>query len=218
MCAARCVLRACNATLVCAGQAGRPIRTRACAVATAGPAKPVTHAAPRHQHQPPGHRLQHQTGSQRAYRSDGNTIVRPTVRPSVRPFVRSSVRSSVPPFPHRRAFTSTFLLFLAQRPFFSLSLSLPSPAALTSSPREYARSSNRAYCRGYTPIDPEVSSNGQLENRLGFPRSCPAISLPFGSFAGYIDTRTLWSVILFSGIFIFSFRFIKMYTQNLTRN
>lgn len=122
MCAARCVLRACNATLVCAGQAGRPIRTRACAVATAGPAKPVTHAAPRHQHQPPGHRLQHQTGSQRAYRSDGNTIVRPTVRPSVRPFVRSSVRSSVPPFPHRRAFTSTFLLFLAQRPFFSLSL------------------------------------------------------------------------------------------------
>lgn len=212
MCAARCVLRACNATLVCAGQAGRPIRTRACAVATAGPAKPVTHAAPRHQHQPPGHRLQHQTGSQRAYRSDGNTIVRPSVRSSVRPFVPPSL-------PFLTAESSPPPLSSSSRSVpFSLSLSLSSPAALTSSPREYARSSNRAYCRGYTPIDPEVSSNGQLENRLGFPRSCPAISLPFGFFAGYIDTRTLWSVILFSGIFIFSFRFIKMYTQNLTRN
>lgn len=77
--------------------------------------------------------------------------------------------------------TSAFLFFSTPRPLFlslfsfflSLYLSLLATSALTSlcQTREYARTSNRAYCRGYTPIDPEVPSNGQLENQLGFPRS-----------------------------------------------
>lgn len=134
-------------------------------VATAGPAKPVTHAALRHQHQ-----LGTPTPTPNGVpaRIVRNTILRPSLRPSL------------PPSPPTSILTSAFL-FSAPCPFFSSpprSLSCP-PLLLRASPllaptrRGYARSSNRAYCRGYTPIDPEVPSNGQLENRLGFPRSHP---------------------------------------------
>lgn len=73
-------------------------------------------SAPRHQHQPPGHRLQHQTGSLHAYRSDGNTILRLSVR--VRLFA----------LPPTTILTFAFLFSSILRPFlclfFFLSLSL----------------------------------------------------------------------------------------------
>lgn len=134
-------------------------------------------SAPRHQHQPPGHRLQHQTGSLHAYRSDGNTILRLSVRvrlfalPPTTILTFAFLFSSI-----LRPFLCLFF-FLSLSVFLSIYLSLPATSALTSlrQTREYAQSSNRAYCQGYTPINPEVPpSNGQLENRLGFPRNHPA--------------------------------------------
>lgn len=49
----------------------------------------------------------------------------------------------------------------------------------------YARSSNHAYCRGYTPIDPKVPDNGQLENLSRFPD--PQALWAWSTDAGTVD-------------------------------
>lgn len=106
--------------LVCG--TARPIRTRACAVATAGPAKPVTHAAPRHQHQSSGHRLQHQTGSLRV--SFGREHHPPTAVP-LRALHPTSILSAF-------LFFSALLSFLSLFPSLRLFLSFSPPSPLSS--------------------------------------------------------------------------------------
>lgn len=163
--------RACNVRYAAGvGVRGRgPIRTRACVrVATAGPAKPVTHAAPRHQHQ----------------------LGTPTPTPNGAPARVSLGREHHPPAvplcpslrpPPLSSYVDPHLRLSLLRALSLFLLSLPRSLALRSSVAP-PRANTTGICaiikprllrRGYTPIDPEVPSNGQLENRLGFPRSHP---------------------------------------------
>lgn len=181
----RCAPRACYVCICAAPQCATagPIRTRAY-VATAGPAKPVTH------------RL-----------LDTNTSLRDTDSNTKRGPCTRIVRTGTPSSGHPSASVSSPFLLQRSSPspfsslpyfvpfsvsfFLSIYLSLPATSALTSlrQTREYAQSSNRAYCQGYTPINPEVPSNGQLENRLGFPRNHPA--RPPRPLASSRDKRTI---------------------------
>lgn len=183
----RCASRACYVRVYArrrrrrCGDGQAEIRTRAYVRCNCRTRQTGYPSAPQHQHQPPGHRLQHQTGSLHAFGREHH-ILRARV-PS--PFLLH--RSSPPPFS-----SPPQLVPLSFSLSLYLSLALPATSALTSlrQTQVYARTLNRAYCRGYTPIDPEVPSNGQLENRLGFPRSHPARPRhPFCSLAGRTDGR-----------------------------
>lgn len=107
----RCAPRACYVR-VCTARwcaTASPIRTRAYVRCNCRTRQTGYPSAPQHQHQPPGHRLQHQTGSLHAFgREHHPPAVRP--RPSLRPFSPTSI------------LTSAFLFSSTPRPFLFLFL------------------------------------------------------------------------------------------------
>lgn len=132
----RCAPRACYVR-VCTARwcaTASPIRTRAYVRCNCRTRQTGYPSAPQHQHQPPGHRLQHQTGSLHAFGREHHppaVCVRPSALSPTSILTSAFLFSSTP-----RPFLFLFLfLFLSLSLFLSISLSISRSLLLPLLPR-----------------------------------------------------------------------------------